>query len=118
MAPHTALPDRPLTLQVSPVQWALRRNPEWHIPERNKAFVLCADLAAAMAYIMLLRDLDEVPGGTHDWMLSCHGWGILFLQVCLPICTSVALPRIPQHSNVSSPFASYTLEPPTRARPE
>ena len=45
--------------------------------------MLCADLAAAMTYIMLLRDLDEVPGGTHDWMLSCHGWGILFLQVWL-----------------------------------
>ncbi len=36
---------------------------------------------------MLLRDLEEVPGGTHDWMLSCHGWGILFLQVWFKLCS-------------------------------
>ena len=70
------------------VQWALRRNPQWRIPERNKAFVLCADLAAGMTYIVMLRDLEEVPGGTHDWMLSCHGWGILFLQVRLSLESS------------------------------
>ena len=64
-----------------PAQCALRRNPQWRIPERSKALVLCADLAAAMTYLMMLRDLEEVPGGTHDWMISCHGWGILFLQV-------------------------------------
>ncbi len=75
--------DQILNPALCPMQWALRRHPEWRIPERNKAFVLCADLAAAMTYIMLLRDLDEVPGGTHDWMLSCHGWAILFLQVWL-----------------------------------
>lgn len=63
------------------MQWLLWRYPHWRIPERNKAMVLCADLAAGMTYIMLLRDLEEVPGGTHDWLLSCHGWGILFLQV-------------------------------------
>lgn len=68
-----------VALQVC-VQWTLRMHPHWRIPERNKAFVLCADLAAAMAYIILVRDLEEVPGGTHDWMISCHGWGILFLQ--------------------------------------
>ena len=56
-------------------------HPHRRIPERSKAYVLCADLAAAMAYIMLVRDLEEVPRGTHDWMISCHGWGILFLQV-------------------------------------
>ena len=62
------------------LQWALRKDVQWRIPERNKGLVLCADLAAGMAYIMLCRDLNEVPGGSHDWMLTCHGWGIFFLQ--------------------------------------
>ena len=53
---------------------------QWRIPEHNKGLVLCADLAAGMAYIMLCRDLNEVPGGSHDWMMTCHGWGIFFLQ--------------------------------------
>lgn len=109
--------DGSLTQQVCLVQWALRRHPEWRIPERNKAFVLCADLAAAMAYIMLLRDLDEVPGGTHDWMLSCHGWGILFLQVWLPavFIRPIALLSTFQHLNVSRPMALCTLRPFTSA---
>ncbi len=49
--------------------------------EVNKAYVLLADLAASMVFLLLVEDLKEVPGGTHDWMYACHGWAILFLQV-------------------------------------
>ena len=64
---------------------------QWRIPERNKGLVLCADLAAGMMYIMLCRDLNEVPGGDHDWLMACHGWGIFFLQAkpsipCTTLC--------------------------------
>lgn len=53
----------------------------WNVEELNKAYALITDLAASMMFILLLEDLKEVPGGTHDWMYSCHGWAILFLQV-------------------------------------
>ncbi len=51
------------------------------VQEVNKAYVLLADLAASMVFLLLVEDLKEVPGGTHDWMYACHGWAILFLQV-------------------------------------
>ncbi len=64
--------------------------------EVQKAHTLCVDLAAAMMYIMLVRDAKGtvgVPvGGTHDWMYSIHGWAILFLQVlysCVPQVVAV-----------------------------
>lgn len=57
------------------------------MPEVNKARVILVDLTASMMFIMLLKDLQEVPGGTHGWMYSCHGWAILFLQVHVyPLC--------------------------------
>lgn len=54
----------------------------WHVVEINKAYALLADLVASMVFLLLVEDWKEVPGGTHDWMYSCHGWAILFLQVC------------------------------------
>ncbi|BDA40450.1 hypothetical protein COCOBI_01-1030 [Coccomyxa sp. Obi] len=63
------------------IQYQLRAYPGWRVQEVNKAYVLLADLAASMVFILLVEDLKEVPGGTHDWMYACHGWAILFLQV-------------------------------------
>ncbi len=68
------------------MQWALRRDVRWRISERSKGLVLCADLAAGMTYIMLCRDLNEVPGGSHDWMMTCHGWVLFFLQASPTHC--------------------------------
>ena len=62
----------------------MMRHPSWSVPEPNKAWAWVSDLICAMVFVLLLRDLQEVPGGTHGWIFSCHGWAILFLQVCRP----------------------------------
>lgn len=62
-------------------QVIFRSAPNWRAPELNKAYVFLADLTASMVFVMLVRDLQEVPGGTHVWVYTCHGWAILFLQV-------------------------------------
>ncbi|CAL8465669.1 g5205 [Coccomyxa elongata] len=56
------------------------RGRAWRLPERTKAWVLLGDMLACMLLMMLVRDMDEVPGVTHSAAYMVHGWQIFFIQ--------------------------------------